>query len=149
MDNYNYNDNAKTPAELADEAAKLGSEASDTVQGYAQAAKQTTRAAAESIAPHVEEAKRLGNRAAADAKAYVGQAKETVKAAMDTGRVYAKDAVNAAGKKIDDLKGQIDQAKQAGAQYVIDEPVRAVVMAAVGGALITALFLAAMRGGRR
>jgi len=143
------NDHTKTPSELADEARELGREAAESVQGYAAAAKQTADLAAQSIRPQIDEAARLGRDALADARSYARDAGQTAKAAVDAGRAYARDAVNAAGRKLEDLKSQAAEAKDKGARYVMDDPVRAVMFAVAGGALLTALFLAAMRSDRR
>lgn len=143
------NDHAKTPSQLADEARDLGREAAESVQGYAAAAKQTADLAAQSIRPQIDEAARLGRDAIADARSYARDARQTAKAAVDTGRAYARDAAHAAGRKLDDLKTQAGQVSQRGARYVMDDPLRAVMFAVAGGALLTALFLAAMRSDRR
>jgi len=143
------NDHAKTPSELADEARELGRDAAESVQGYAAAAKQTADLAAQSIRPQIDEAARLGRDAIADARSYARDAGQTARAAVDTGRAYARDAARAAVRKVDDLKAQAGQAKERGARYVMDDPVRAVMFAAAGGALLTALFLAAMRSDPR
>ncbi|MEJ7687471.1 MAG: hypothetical protein WKG52_11005 [Variovorax sp.] len=69
--------------------------------------------------------------------------------AMETVRSYAKDSADAAGRQMQNLKGQFDHARQRSEQYVADQPVRAAWMAAAGGAVLTALLVSLMRGGRR
>jgi len=64
-------------------------------------------------------------------------------------RAFAQDAVNATGKKIRPPGTLFEGIRWEGRHYVTDQPVRAALVAAAGGALLTALFIALMRGGRR
>ncbi len=68
--------------------------------------------------------------------------------AVDATRAYAKDAVDSAGRKVNDMKSQLDSAKASATDYIHDDPVRAVKMAAIGGGLLTALVLSLTRRGR-
>ena len=142
-------DPTKTPSQLADEARQTGQEAANTAQGYARAASQIGQDGLSSIRSSADDAMQLGRDALDAAQAYAGDAKDLAGDAADTGRAYAKSAVDAAGKKIGQLKDRMDDARQTSAKYVADEPVRSVLIAAAGGALLTALFLAVMRGSRR
>jgi hypothetical protein len=63
-------------------------------------------------------------------------------------RHYAKDAVNATGQKVVDIKAKAGILKNQGSQYIADQPVRAALMAAVGGAALMALLVSAMRRNR-
>ncbi len=83
------------------------------------------------------------------AKGFAQEANETAKRVLDAGHAFSQNAVNAAGEKIDELKGKMDQAKEKGTRYMIEQPVQSVLIAAVGGAMLTALFLSATRGTRR
>ncbi len=56
---------------------------------------------------------------------------------------------DAAGKKITDLKHKAADLQSASVRYVGDEPVKSVLIAAAGGALLTALFVKFIGGGRR
>ncbi|RZL48823.1 MAG: hypothetical protein EOP71_03655 [Variovorax sp.] len=76
-------------------------------------------------------------------------AKDIASDAADSTRTYAANAVNAAGKKITDLKHKAADLQSASVQYVGDEPVKSVLIAAAGGALLTALFIKFLGGGRR
>ena len=78
---------------------------------------------------------------------YADDAKDTARSAVESTKAYAKSAVSAASRKFDDVRGQVEEVKQKSTAYIADEPVRAVMIAAAGGALLTALFLVAMRGG--
>ncbi|MGJ7495915.1 hypothetical protein ACSFA8_12610 [Variovorax sp. RT4R15] len=110
----------KTPSELADEASATASEAIDSARNFAEASKGITADAVSSL--------RGG--------------------AQDAGHLV-QDVAAAASRKIDDLKAHVDSARRQGEQYVADQPVRAALMAAAGGAVLTALFISWMRGGRR
>ena len=64
-------------------------------------------------------------------------------------RAYAQDAINATGKKIRPPGSFLEGLRWEGQHYVTDQPVRAALVAAAGGAVITALLFAFVRGGRR
>ena len=64
-------------------------------------------------------------------------------------RAYAQDAINATGKKIRPPGTLFEGLRWEGEHYVTDQPVRAALVAAAGGALLTALLIAFVRGGRR
>ena len=83
------------------------------------------------------------------AQSHVQEAKESAKTVLEVGRAYSQNAVNAASEKIGELKGKMDQAREQGTRYVVDRPMRSVLIAAAGGAILTALFLFAMGGARR
>lgn len=95
-----------------------------------------------------EEADSFGRKAADATSGYLQDAKAKASATVQAGKEYAQDAVNAAGKKIDSVKGQAAEIKQRGMQFAADEPVKAVVYAAAGSAVLTALLLTWMRGRR-
>lgn len=139
---------AKTPSQLPDEANQTGREAAGAAMGYTHKMKQTGQDAAASLRSSVGAAKDIGRDAIDSARGYAQDAKETAKHAAESGRAYAKDAVNAAGKKIDDLKDQAAQLKAKGAQFVADDPMKAVAYAAAGSAVLTAVLLSLMRGRR-
>jgi ElaB/YqjD/DUF883 family membrane-anchored ribosome-binding protein len=50
---------------------------------------------------------------------------------------------------MDELRSRSRQWHEQGGHYVADRPVRSMVMAAAGGAAVTTLMLAALRGNRR
>jgi hypothetical protein len=64
-------------------------------------------------------------------------------------RAYAKDAVNASGKRIRHVRERWAGLRWQGEHYITDQPVRAALVAAAGGAILTALFVALLRGGGR
>jgi len=61
--------------------------------------------------------------------------------AMDATRSYAKDAVDSAGRQVDDMQSRLGTARATTTEYVNDDPVRAVKMAAIAGALLTAVVI--------
>ena len=74
--------------------------------------------------------------AAADA---VEGAKRTARAALEAGRAYASGAVSAAGKTLEDAKGQVTRLKEQTSQYAVEQPLRAVGIAAATGFLVAVL----------
>ena len=125
-----YND-VKTPGQLADEFKDVGRAAADSARNIAQASKGIGQEAMHSVKSSAAEARQLGS--------------DTV----DTGRAYAKDAVNATGRKIRDLRGQWNVTRERGEQFVAEQPVRATLIAAAAGAVLTALLASALRRPRR
>lgn len=89
-----------------------------------------------------EEARRTGRDAA-----------ELAADSAATGSAYAKEAADSAiasaRTKARDLKAQWDQAGESCARYIAEEPMKSVLFSAAGGALLTTLVVAALRGGRR
>lgn len=142
-------DHVKTPSELANELKQTGQAAADTAKNIAEASKSIGTDAINSVKSSADDAKQLGRDAVDLAAAYAHEAAETGSDAVDTGRAYAKDAVNAAGRKIRDLRGQLHATRERGEQFVADQPVRAALIAAAGGAVFTALLLSLMRNSRR
>ena len=143
------NDNVKTPSELADELKETGLAAADSAKNIAEASKNIGADAISSVKSSAEDAKQLGRDAASAAGAYAREAAATGSDAVDSGRAYAKDAVNAAGRKIRDLRGQLQATRERSEQFVADQPVRAALIAAAGGAVFTAVLLSLLRGPRR
>jgi ElaB/YqjD/DUF883 family membrane-anchored ribosome-binding protein len=142
-------DNVKSPSQLADEARGTAGDALDTAKNFAQASRAVSDDALSSVKDSLQDsaddAKVLGHDAASAARSYVRDARQTGKDAIETGRAYAKDAVNAAGKKIADIKDQLSTARKQSEQYIMDQPVRATLIAAAGGAVLTALLVSFMR----
>ena len=142
-------DNVKTPAEIAEEAKQTGRDALQAAQGYAQESKQIGRDAAQSIRSNLEDAKAMGLQAADTVAGLAGDVRDIAKDAADTGNAYVKSAVNATGQKMRDLKVKVTQARANCEQYIADQPVRSMLVAAAGGAVAMALLLLLLRGSRR
>ncbi len=146
-------DNVKSPSQLADEARGTAGDAIDTARNFAQASRavgdDALNSVKDSLKDSADDAKALGQDAAYTARSYARDAKQTGKDAIDTGRAYARDAVNAAGKKVSDIKEQLTTARKQSEQYIMDQPVRATLIAAAGGAVLTALLVSFMRGSDR
>lgn len=90
----------------------------------------------------VDTLKNAASDAAADTKASVSkaadQAQQAGGKAVDATKEYARDAVDAAGRKVTDLKSQLETVKASATEYINDDPVRAVTIAAIGGAVLSA-----------
>lgn len=61
----------------------------------------------------------------------------------------AGPSMRRARQLMEDLRSKSRQWREQGGHYVSDRPVRSMVMAAAGGAAVTTLMLAALRGSRR
>ncbi|MDM0032305.1 hypothetical protein QTI33_09205 [Variovorax sp. J22P271] len=81
----------------------------------------------------------IGRETSNAAQDHLQDAKRKAGRVADSARTYAR---NAAGEKIRGLKEQAGDLRVKGQQHVMDEPIKAVLCAAAGGALITALLLA-------
>jgi ElaB/YqjD/DUF883 family membrane-anchored ribosome-binding protein len=87
-----------------------------------------------------DQALRTAN-AAAEA---VEGARRTASAAIEAGRAYAAGAVNAAGRSFDEAKGHVNRLTDQTSRYVVDQPMRAVGIAAAAG-FLAAVLLHGMR----
>ncbi|MDM0026395.1 hypothetical protein [Variovorax saccharolyticus] len=96
-----------------------------------------------------EEARQAGRDGLDTVRGLASDARDIAGDAAATGRAYAKDAVNAAGRKLHDARGQFEQARQACMTYIADEPVKAALISAAAGAVLTTLALSLLRGRRR
>lgn len=117
-------DDAKTPSQLADQARQAAQDASSAAGGLAGEALDTARGVA-------------------------ADAKDVAADAVDTGRAYARNAVNESGKKIASFKEQAAQWQASCSKQIAADPVKAVLIAAAGGALLAGLLLAFDRSGGR
>jgi ElaB/YqjD/DUF883 family membrane-anchored ribosome-binding protein len=142
-------EHVKTPAQLAEEARQTGRDAVEAAQGYAAEARRVGAEAVESIRPSLEDARATGREGLDTVRGLANDARDIAGDAAATGRAYAKDAVNAAGRKLHDAKDQFDHARQACVQYIADEPVKAALISAAAGAVLTTLALSLLRGRRR
>ena len=59
--------------------------------------------------------------------------------AVDATKAYASDAVDALGRRLQDARAQLEVAKTSANDYIQSDPVRAVKLAAIGGALLGAV----------
>jgi hypothetical protein len=138
----------RTPAELAEEARQARDDAIAAAQGYAAESMAIGRSAAQSVRSNFQDATATGAQALDTAERMASDSMAIASEAVDTGRAYAQDAVDAAGKKIGTVRMDLQGLKEKSFQYIADEPVRSVLYAAVGSALLTALVLAIGRGRR-
>lgn len=96
-----------------------------------------------------DDAKVVGQDALNKARAVANDAKTVAGDAYETGKTYARDAVNAAGKKIEGAKSRMTDTCDSVVKAINDEPVKAVVIAAVAGSILGALLVASMRSNDR
>lgn len=82
--------------------------------------------------------------------------RQAVRETADGADAYTAGVAHAAGPSrrrarqvMDDLRARGRAWREQGGHYVSDRPVRSMVMAAAGGAAVTTLMLAALRGSRR
>lgn len=82
--------------------------------------------------------------------------RQTVRETADGADAYTAGVAHAAGpsksrarKMMDDIQLRTRPWREQGGHYVSDRPLRSVAMAAAGGAALTTLALAALRGGKR
>jgi ElaB/YqjD/DUF883 family membrane-anchored ribosome-binding protein len=145
-------DDVKTPSQIAEEARQAGRDAVQAVQGHVHEANQIGRDAVQAIRPNVEDARQTAREAVDTAKGVASDAQDIASDAARTGRAYARDAANKAvdkaSSKFNDFRQQVGQARDNCAQYIADEPVKAALISAAGGAALTVLLLSMLRAGR-
>ncbi|MDM0047159.1 hypothetical protein QTH91_21890 [Variovorax dokdonensis] len=96
-----------------------------------------------SVRSGIREARARGEAALDDSRHFAHQAQASA-------RSYAREAVNASGRRIRHARSRFDgQRGWNGEDFVNDQPMRAVLLAAAGGAVLTAVFIALLRGGSR
>lgn len=96
-----------------------------------------------SVRSGIREARARSDAAFDDTRHYAHQAQATA-------RNYAREAVNASGRRIRHARSRFEGGQRwNGEEFVTDRPVSAVLLAAAGGALLTAVFIALLRGGSR
>jgi len=105
----------------------------------------------ESVRSGIREARARGEGAADLSRHYAQQAGAAARGAAAGARHYAREAVNASGRPIRRARSRFEGGRHRwqGEDYVSDQPVRAALLAAAGGALLTALFIALLRGNSR
>lgn len=118
---------------------------SNSASNAAQDAKNSAAGAAETMKGAASDA--AGQFRSSAAKA-ADQAQQAGAKAVDATKAYAKDAVDAAGRKVSDMKSQLETAKASATEYINDDPVRAVKMAAIGGAVLSAALVMLTRRSR-
>lgn len=117
------NEYVKTPSDIAAEARQTGRDAAQAIEGQAAEALDTARGVA-------------------------ADAKDIAHDASTTGKVYARSAVDAAGRKLGLWQDKVAAAQESCTRYIAQEPVKSTMIAVAGGALLTGLLMAAVRGRR-
>ena len=111
----------------------------------AQAAKNAATDAVDTVK---SEASDMADQAQQSASKIAGQVQQAGSKASDATRAYAKDAVDSSGRKVRDMKSRLGAAKANATEYINDDPVRAVKIAAISGGLLTALVIELTRRSR-
>lgn len=142
-------DDAKTPSQLADEARQAGRDASTAASGLADEAKTIAGDTVQALRSSASDAKATAGEALDTVRGIAADAKDVAADAVGTGRVYAQDAVNEVGRRIVNLRERAAEWQESCAKQIAAEPVKAVLIAAAGGALLAGLLLAFDRSGRR
>jgi ElaB/YqjD/DUF883 family membrane-anchored ribosome-binding protein len=141
-------DDAKTPSQLADEARRAGRDASAAASGLAGEAKTIAGDTARALRSGAADAKATAGEALDTARGIAADAKDVASDAAETGRAYARNAVDEAGKKFTGFKERAVEWQGSCVKRIEAEPVKAVLIAAAGGALLAGLLLAFDRSGR-
>lgn len=110
---------------------------------------QNVKNAAHDAASNVKsEASDMADQAQKSASKIADQVQQAGHKAVDATRAYAKDAVDSTGRKVRDMRSQLEVAKANAAEYINNDPVRAVKIAAISGGLLTALVIGLTRRSR-
>jgi ElaB/YqjD/DUF883 family membrane-anchored ribosome-binding protein len=120
-------------------------QSNNSASNAAQDAKNSASDAADTIKSAASDATSQFRSSAAKA---ADQAQQAGGKLVDATKAYANDAVDAAGRKLSDMKSQLETAKANATEYINDDPVRAVKIAAIGGALLSAALLMLTRRSR-
>lgn len=135
----------KTPAEIENDARQVGRDAANAAQGIADDAKAIGANTVQALRPAVEDAKATAREAADTVKGLAADAKEiagdTVDSATDYAKNTAKSVADAAAEKLRLLKLKAADAQTVTAQYIADEPIKAVLIGVAAGALLATLLL--------
>jgi len=75
----------------------------------------------------------------------VSQVQQAGSKVVEATQTYARDALDLAGRKVDDVKSQLETARITATQYINEDPIRAVTMAAIGSAVLTAVLISLTR----
>ena len=142
-------DDAKTPSQLADEARQTGRDASKAASGIADEAKSIANDTVQALRSSAADAKATAGEAIDTVRGVAADAKDVAADAVGTGKAYARNAVNETGKKITSFREQAAHWQESCAKQIAAEPVKSVLIAAAGGALLAGLLLAFDRSGRR
>lgn len=111
---------------------------SSSVNDTAQDAKN---AASDAVNTVKSEASDMSDQARQSASKIADQVQQAGSKAADATRAYAKDAVDSSGRKVRSMKSQLEVAKANATEYINNDPVRAVKIAAISGGLLTALLI--------
>lgn len=121
--NTDMTDEFKTPSQVADEATSAGRDAAEAFRGVAGEALDT-------------------------AKGVAADARDIASDSVDAAKAFARNAVNETGQKLTSLEARAEQWHAACAQRIAADPVKSLLLAAAGGALLAGVLLAFDRSAR-
>lgn len=142
-------DDAKTPSELADEASRAARDALHAASGIAGEARSIAGDTMQTLRASAGDARATAGEAVDTARGVAADAKAVAADAVDTGKAYAHQGAKEAGKKIAGLKSRAADWQASCVKQIAAEPVKSVLVAAAGGALLAGLLLAFDRSERR
>lgn len=145
---------ASVPFEQDRQAGQQSGQSQQSAQGTPspQGGSSDTQPDAEegaSMRRSMDAADAVGRNAANAAQGCLQDAEDKAGSVADSAKTYARNAVDAAGQKIQGMKEQAADLRAKGQRYVMDEPIKAIICAAAGGALVTALLIALSAPRRR
>lgn len=145
---------ASVPFEQDRQAGQQSGQSQQSAQGTPspQGGSSDTQPDAEegaSMRRSMDAADAVGRNAANAAQGCLQDAEDSAGSVADSAKTYARNAVDAAGQKIQGMKEQAADLRAKGQRYVMDEPIKAIICAAAGGALVTALLIALSAPRRR
>ena len=135
-------DDAKTPSQLADEARQIGRDASNAASGITDEAKTIASETVQALRSSAADARATAGEALDTVRGVAADAKDVAADAIGTGRTYAQSAVNHVGKKIVSVRERAAEWESSCARQIAAEPVKSVLVAAAGGALLAGVLLA-------
>ncbi|RZA29678.1 MAG: hypothetical protein EOP02_03805 [Proteobacteria bacterium] len=133
---------AEMASDVKDSASNLKNQLKDDVSDIASDVKdQTTEIA--------DEVKGPSSKVSQDVEQTTSQLADKVQQSgekvIEATREYAQNAVDAAGKKVRQAQGQYESVKSTATDYIQEDPVRAVKVAAIGSAVLTAALIGIFR----
>jgi ElaB/YqjD/DUF883 family membrane-anchored ribosome-binding protein len=120
--------------EVKDAAKDAKNEAADKVDELKGKASDAAEDVKDKVADTAQDLKEKGARVA-------DQIQESGEKAVNAASSYAKGAVRAVESKVRDVQDQFQSAKSSTSDFIHEDPVRAVTIAAVGSAVLTAALI--------
>jgi ElaB/YqjD/DUF883 family membrane-anchored ribosome-binding protein len=135
---------APTPEDLADDARKLGQEAISAASGIATEAKAIVGDSTETVGERVEDVKELAGEAADTVRGLRADLADLARETRQVVGTYTRQVVDAAAERLAAAKEGVVNGRELCEDYVKREPVKAALIAAAAGAILTKLLLIAL-----